>query len=351
MIRLVLEKRSHITKFREFGLTFLSILIAVIIGGIFIASKGVNPFVAYAQIFIRVIGSSYGLSESLVKMIPLIFTGISVAMALENKVWNIGAEGQFLMGAFFVTAFVLYAPAMNHALYLILMILIGFVGGALWSLIPALLKIKYSVNEVITTLLMNYIALGIVQYFVFGIWKGPDNFPKTIEFPEYARLAQIGFGRLHTGVILALIVMILFYVIMKYTTFGYRVRIVGASSRAGEYAGMNVGLISFFVFLISGGLAGLAGMNDLCGIQYRLHHAFSVGYGYTGIIVAWLSKSNPFVIAFFAFFLSVIITGSEIIQISLGLPGSIGIILQSLILFCILGAELFKNYKLKFYKD
>jgi len=223
-------------------------------------------------------------------------------------------------------------------------------GGALWALIPAFLKIRFSVNEVITSLLMNYVALNIVDYFVYGPWLGPDNFPKTRIFPVNAQLPQIGFGRLHSGLFLLIIFVILTYVVLKYTPYGFKVRIIGSSAKAGHYAGFNVKRIIFSVFLLSGALAGVAGMIDLCGLQYRLLNTFSADYGYTGIIVAWLSKSNPFIICFFAFFLSVIITGAEIIQISLGLPASIGTILQALILFSILGAELFKNYKVKLIK-
>jgi simple sugar transport system permease protein len=351
MYKVILEKRALPSKLRNFLTTLGAIIAALILGGIFISINGVNPFLAYGKIFLRVICSSYGLSEALVKMIPLIFTGLAVAVALENKVWNIGAEGQYLMGAFFVTAYVLHGPQLPAIINIPIIILISIIGGALWSLIPAFLKVKYVINEVITSLLMNYVALNIVDYFVYGPWLGPDNFPKTKLFPTTAQLPQIGFGRLHTGLFLALFCVILIYIVLKYSKFGYRIRLIGSSSKAGNYAGFHVNNTKFIVFLISGALAGIAGMNDLCGLQHRLLNTFSAGYGYTGIIVAWLSKSNPFIICFFAFFLSVIITGAEIIQISMGLPQSIGIILQGLLLFSILGAELFKNYKIKFIKD
>ncbi len=347
MYKVVLEKRAIITTSRSVITTLFAILTALILGAVFIQINGVNPLLAYGKIISRVIGSSYGLSEALVKMIPLIFTGLSVAIALENKVWNIGAEGQYLFGAFLATAYIMHLPQLPHFINILVIILISALGGAMWAFIPAILKIKLSVNEVITTLLMNYIALNIVDYFVYGPWLGPDNFPKTKIFPSNALLPSIGFGRLHSGIYLAFVFVFAIFFLFKYTRLGYKIRLVGSSSKAGIYAGVNVSFISFTVFLISGALAGIAGMTDLCGLQHRLLNTFASGYGYTGIIVAWLSKSNPFVICLFAFFLSVIITGAEIIQISMSLPASIGIILQALILFSILGAELFKNYKIK----
>lgn len=351
MIKIILEKRALVSNTRNVTATIIAILTALVLGAIFIQINGVNPLEAYSKIFLRVICSSYGLSEALVKMIPLIFTGLAVAVALENKVWNIGAEGQYLMGAFFVTAYVLNCPQLPLIINIPIIIIISIVGGAIWALIPALLKVKFAINEVITSLLMNYIALNIVDYFVYGPWIGPDHFPKTKVFADNALLPQIGFGRLHSGLFMALFFVILIYIVFKYTPFGYKARLIGSSAKAGNYAGFKVNKMVFVIFLMSGALAGIAGMNDLCGLQHRLLNTFSAGYGYTGIIVAWLSKSNPFIICFFAFFLSVIITGAEIIQISMGLPASIGVILQGLLLFSILGAELFKNYKIKIIKD
>jgi len=284
MYKVVLEKRAFISSVRNFTTTFFAIIAALILGAVFIQLNGVNPLLAYGKIIERVIGSSYGLSEALVKMIPLTFTGLAVAIALENKIWNIGAEGQYLMGAFFVTAYVLNFPQLPIYLNLPVILLIGMLGGALWALIPAFLKIRFSVNEVITSLLMNYVALNIVDYFVYGPWLGPDNFPKTRIFPVNAQLPQIGFGRLHSGLFLLIIFVILTYVVLKYTPYGFKVRIIGSSAKAGHYAGFNVKRIIFSVFLLSGALAGVAGMIDLCGLQYRLLNTFSADYGYTGII-------------------------------------------------------------------
>ncbi len=348
MFRVQFDKREVISSRLELQYSLLAITIALVLGGIFIAINKVNPFEAYWQIIKSTLGSPYGFSETIIKTIPLILTGLAVSVALNNKIWNIGAEGQLYFGAFVATAFILYVQPLPRFLELSIAVCLGIIGGAFWAAIPAFLKTVFRINEVITTLLLNYVALSIIDYFVFGPWKGADNFPYTATFPIQAQFPGLGLGRVHLGLIIAFILVLLIYFIFKYTTFGYKVRLSGSSLEAGKYAGVSVNKTIFLVFLISGGLAGLAGVNEICGIQHQLHHQISSGYGFTGIIVAWLARSNPFIVILVAFFLSLLITGSEILQISMGLPASVGTILQSLILFSILGCELFKNYNVKF---
>lgn len=339
------DKRESTDSRVEAGYTFLAIILALLLGGIFIAFNKVNPFDAYIQIFRSVLGTSYGFSETLVKMIPLILTGLSVAIALNNKIWNIGAEGQLYMGAFFATGFIMFTKPLPYPLEILTIIIIGAIGGAFWALIPALLKVKFKINEVITTLLLNYVALSITDYFVFGPWKGKDNFPYTPEFPANTHFLSLPFGRLHIGIIIAIVLVVIVYILFKYHPWGYEVRLTGSSLDAGRYAGIPINRTIFLVFLLSGAFAGIAGVNQICGTEFKFHHFISSGYGFTGIIVAWLAKSNPFIIIFFAFFLSILLTGTEILQITMGLPASVGTILQGLILFCILASELFRNYR------
>ncbi len=347
MFKIKLEQKERVSKREELIITLSAIGIAFVLAGIFIALNGVNPFLALWKVVTSSLGSSYGISETIVKAIPLIFTGLAVGSALNSKLWNIGAEGQLFFGATFATAFVIYGPVLSKPLELTVLIILGAVGGALWALIPALLKIKFKMNEVISTLLLNYVAINIADYFLFGPWKGKDNFPYTPEFPPEAKFSRIGFGRVHAGLILALVLVVLLYIIIYHTKLGYKLRITGSSLRAAKYAGININKIMFLVFLLSGALAGLAGVSQVCGIEYKLHQHISTGYGYSGIIVAWLARTNPYIIVIFAVFLSILLKGADSLQIAMHLPAAVGVVMQALILFAILGSELFKTYNVK----
>jgi len=347
MFKIKLEQKERVSKKDDLLITLSAIGIAFVLSGIFIALNGVNPFVALWKVITSSLGSAYGISETLVKAIPLIFTGLAVAIALNSKLWNIGAEGQLFFGATLATAFVIYGPVLPKPLELAVLVILGALGGAIWAAIPAFLKIKFKMNEVISTLLLNYVAINIADYFLFGPWKGKDNFPYTPEFPPEAKFDQIGFGRVHIGIILAFVLVVLLYFMLYNTKTGYKLRLTGSSLKAAKYAGINIKKTMFMVFLISGGLAGLAGVSQVCGIEYKLHQQISTGYGYTGIIVAWLARSNPFIIVIFAIFLSILLKGADSLQIAMRLPASVGIVMQALILFAILGSELFKNYNVK----
>lgn len=346
MIKVRLKERKQISTQKEFFITIVSITVALIISGLFILFNGVNPITAFMKVLSSTLGSSYGFSETLLKAIPLIFTGLAVAVGLNSKIWNIGAEGQLFFGATLATGFVMYGPTLSRPLELTVLISLGVIGGAFWASIPALLKIRFKMNEVISTLLLNYVAINITQYFLFGPWKGKDNFPYTAKFPIQAQLPQIGYGRVHFGLIIALVLVIILFIVIYYTKIGYRLRLTGSSLKAAKYAGIDIKKMMFSIFLVSGGLAGIAGVSQICGVEFRLHEHISQGYGYSGIIVAWLAKSNPFIIVVFALFLSILLKGADSLQISMHLPAAVGVVTQSLILFAILGGELFKRYKI-----
>ncbi|OQY38108.1 MAG: hypothetical protein B6226_04135 [Candidatus Cloacimonetes bacterium 4572_65] len=346
MYKIILEQKERVSKNRELVYNIIAIIVALIISGIVLAMNGYNPFSAFAGMFQTTFGSTFGLTETVVKTIPLIFTGLSVAIALNSKVWNVGAEGQLYIGALWASWFALYMPTMPKIIGIPLILIASMMGGAIWAFIPALLKMKFKMNEVISTLLMNYVAISILNYFVYGPMKRSDNFPYSEDFPKEAIFSKIGSSNIHIGLIFAIaLVLILFYV-LKYTKFGYELRVIGSSIKAAKYAGINYEKTMLFVFLLSGAFAGLAGANQVCGIEHKLHTHISDSLGYTGIIVAWLARSNPFIIVGFAFFMSSLLIGSESLQYE-GIPVSIGKLMQSFILFSILGSELFKNYKIK----
>lgn len=347
-----IEERLYPSKIVSYYTIVLSIILALIFGAIVIISEGANPIKSYQAIFMGAFGSRYSLSETLVKTIPLILCGVGVAIAFRMILWNIGAEGQLHIGAFTASWVALTFPYLPIYILLPLMILAGFVGGALWALIPAILKAALKVNEIITTLLMNYIAILWVYYFVYGPWRDPKGygFPLSAPFSVSAQLPRFGSSRVHLGLVFGIFAAIILYFVLKKTKWGYEIKVIGENPEAANYAGMNIFKNIILVMVISGGLAGLAGMCEVSGITRRLQPAISPGYGYTAIIIAWLAKLNPWVIILVSFLFGGLLVGGDQIQMTMGLPLAISHIIQGAILFFILGGETLNTYKIKIIK-
>lgn len=325
----------------------LSVLLALIIGAIILALHGIPPLEAYAQMFGGAFCTAYGLSEILVKAIPLMLIGLGVGIAFRMVLWNIGAEGQYCMGAIFACAVALFVPPSK--MLVPLMLAAGFLGGALWGLIPGALKAFLGTNEIITTLMMNYIAIYALNFLVYGPWKDPGGykFPMTAVIPESARLAQFWTTRVHLGLVFAVALILLFHIIMSKTRWGYEIRILGENPEAARYAGINITRNILLVMLVSGGIAGISGMFELAGIQHRLQHGFNLGYGYTAIIIAWLAKRNPASTILVACLFAGLMLSGELLQIAVpGVGKGMGDLLQGLILFFVLAGDLFTEYRL-----
>jgi len=334
--------------------SFLSLVFSLAAGLLAISSIflifGVNPLFALGKIYSGSFGSVYGLKETLTKAIPLILIGSGLAVAFRAKFWNIGAESQLLMGAIFGTWIGLnWGPHLPGPVIVPLMFLVGFLGGAIWGLIPAILKIKFSINEVISTLMMNYICNQIMILLIVGPWRGKTKygFPYTDDLPASAILSVFPGSRIHYATLLFAIaaVIILGTAIYK-TQFGYEVRVIGENPEAAKYSGIDFFRTTLIIMLISGGVAGLAGVGEAAGIHHYLSYPESIssGYGFTGIIVAWLAKLNPFFVILSAFFFAGILVGGDAIQISLGLPAAtVQIFNGTLLVFLIMGDYFLKN--------
>ena len=312
--------------------------------------SGVNPLYALAKIFSGSFGSLYGLKETLTKAIPLILIGSGLAVAFRAKFWNIGAESQLLMGAIFSTWVGLHwGPHLPAPVIVPLMFLAGFIGGAIWGLIPAILKVKFSINEVISTLMLNYICNQIIILLIVGPWRGKTKygFPYTDDLPASAILSLIPGSRIHYVTLLVAIATVVILGIAIYKTqFGYEVRVIGENPEAAKYSGIDFFKTTLIIMLISGGVAGLAGVGEVAGIHHYLSYPESIssGYGFTGIIVAWLAKLNPFFVVLSAFFFAGILVGGDAIQISLGLPAAtVQIFNGTLLVFLIMGDYFLKN--------
>jgi len=350
MFRIKVSDRETTTELRSFLTNVASLGAGLCAIGLVFVVCGVNPFFAISKIFLGSFGSMYGFKETVTTAIPLIIIGGGLTLAFRARFWNIGAEGQLLMGAIASTWVGLaWGPHLPSAVIIPLMFLAGFIGGGLWGLIPAILKVRFSINEVISTLMLNYICAELVTLLIVGPWKGKTRFgfPGTDNLVDTATLGVIPGSRIHyLTLLLALVAVGILWVVVFKTRFGYEVRVIGENPDAGRYAGINFFKTSLIVMAISGGMAGLAGVGEVAGIHHHLTYpaAISSGYGFTAIIVAWLAKLNPVYAIVSGLFFAGILVGGDAIQISLGLPAATVQIVNGILLVClIMGDFFFKN--------
>ena len=350
------EKRLVSPRWLQILAPFLSLLLALLAIGILFLALGVDPLYAYGEIFRGAFGSAYGLSETVVKSIPLMLSGVGLTLAFRARFWNIGAEGQLLVGATCATGLALAFPDWPKLVLLPGMFLAGFAGGALWGLIPALLKARWRVDEVITSLMMVYIASNLVNHLVYGPWKGPEErgFPYTSKFSAAAQLPRLAWTRIHyPTLVLALVLAVGIYVLIRQTKWGYQIRVTGENPAAARYAGMSYLKTLLLVMILSGGLAGLAGVGEVAGIHYRLRYpeGISPGYGFSAIIVAWLARLNPLGAVLTSFLLGGLLVGGDAIQVSLGLPAATIYVFNGTILLFVLGGDLIARYRIRIKRE
>ena len=350
--RIRFEKRATVSPTVSVVANLISLLLALLVIAVVFRIVGLNPWDVYRRMFSGAFGSKYGLSETLVKTIPLLMTGVGLAVAFRALVWNIGAEGQLLMGAVAATWVALFGLPNAPAWILVpAMFIAGFIAGAIWAIIPAFLKAKYETNEVITTLMMVYIAAEFVNYLVYGPWKGAAEwgFPYSDKFPEAAQLPLWGTTRVHyPTLILAILAAVVVYFMVQRTRWGYEIRVTGENPTAARYAGIDSVKVILTVMLISGGLAGMAGVGEVAGVHHRLRVAqgISAGYGFTAIIVAWLARLNPLGVIVTAFLFGGLLVGGDTLQVSLQLPVATIDMFNGVILFFVLASEVLTRYRI-----
>jgi len=347
-----LEPRLTAPRWLSPALTAGALVVALVISGVFLAIVGADPIRVYQHILVSSFGDIGVLSDTLVKATPLILTGLACSLAFRMRLWNIGAEGQLLMGAWGASAVVLFplVPAGSPAIVVLPAMLVGgFLGGALWGLIPGALRARFGVNEIIATLMLNSIAFAWIQYWVFGPWT-EGGFQMTRKFPPEAWLPRLSdleavvpaFRGLtvHAGFLIAIAAAVVVWFIVERSAWGYEIRLTGDNPRAARYAGIRIGRNVLLVFAVSGGIAGIAGMTEVAGVVHRLQDNFSPGYGYTAIIVAYLAKFKPLrVIPVAILFGGLILAGREI------QPSGVPAMIQGTILFCLIASEVFLRYK------
>lgn len=311
-----------------------AVLAALAVGAIFIAIAGSNPIEAYATLFQGAFFDYWGFAATLVKMCPLLLAGLAVILPLRAGLFNIGAEGQIYMGALFGTAAALYLPGIPGPLHILICVLAGGLGGALWALIPALLKAYQKINEIIVTLLLNFVALHFVSFMVSGPMMEPGApYPYSPEIPQSLFLPHIlARTDAHYGVVFGIAIAITMHLVFQRGVFGFTLATVGRNPDAARYAGISVRRHIIVSFMIAGALAGLAGTFEVLGHRYRLFHAFSQGYGYDGIVVAFLAGLNPFFAIFSSLFIGGLRSGANMMQRAVGIETTVVEVIQGLVI-------------------
>ncbi|WP_171903845.1 ABC transporter permease [Cellulosilyticum sp. I15G10I2] len=348
MVRVRVVKAKESSRNKKILIQTMAIIAALLITGIFILTIGHNPINVYRSMIEGSFGSAYRMKETIIKAVPLLITALGIAVAFRMKFWNIGAEGQITMGAFGAAFIALNFGDLPKPIMLITMVLAAIICGGIWAFIPGYLKAKWSTNESIVTLMMNYIAIKWVVYLQYGPWKDKASlgFPKIANFPDAAILPKV-FG-VHIGWIIALILVVVIHIFIHYTKKGYEIVVFGESENTARYAGMDIKKIILLATFLSGGIAGWVGMIQSSAVSNTLNMQIAGGVGYTAIIVAWLSGlSAPWMVVVSLLF-AALTQGGSYIQTAFQIPQSASDIIQALILFCVLGSQFFLQYKVVF---
>ena len=347
MIKII--KRNEYSNLIFYISPIVAILLTLFFGSFIFLLLDLNPIESFKIFFISPVSNSYGLSELLVKASPLAIIALGLSYCFKNNIYNIGAEGQLTMGAIFGGGIGLLFHTSESIYLLPLMILFGVLGGALWGLIPAILKTKFNTNEILTSLMLTYIAILILDYLVVGPWKDPDGYglPKSRPFPDSGRLPILFEGlRAHIGVYFTLVIAIISSYVFKKTLFGYKLKVTGFSAKASKYAGFKSNQLIIYTFVISGACAGLAGLFEVSGPIGLLYRDISPNYGFTAIIVAFLGRLNPIGIILSSLLIALTYLGAEDAQLFLKIPSAVGFVFQGLVLFFLLGADFLNKYKI-----
>ena len=354
-MRLDLEPRAQRSRLLEALAPLGALALAILIGGLVVALLGKSPLQAFRVYFIDPVSDGYGLQELAVKAAPLVIIAVGLTFCFRANLWNIGAEGQFVVGGALggwlgiVTHNGAY-QSVGGWWIIPAMLFLGALGGMVFALIPALVRVWLGVSEILTSLMLVYVAELGLDYLVRGPWKDPKgfNFPVTVSFDNAALLPHLFPGaRLHMGVGIAVLCVIIAAIVFSRTLFGYEVRLVGAAPRAARFAGFSDKKLTLAVFAISGALAGLAGICEVAGQIEHLNPSISIGYGFTAIIVAFLGRLSPVGILIAGLVLALTYIGGEGAQIAMKIPQDMTRAFQGILLMCVLGADVFTRYKVR----
>lgn len=350
-MRLTLERRTQAGIWASLASPTLAVVLTLVFGALLFSLIGIPPLAALTVYFLSPLADLWALEELTVKAAPLILIALGLAPCYLSNNWNIGAEGQLVMGAVAGSAVAIATHGQGHGSYIVwLMLAAGVLGGAAYGLIPAVLKARFGVSEILTSLMLVYVADLLLDYLVRGPWRDPKgfNFPTSVSFGFEARLPGLSeTGRLHPGFFLMLLAVALLAFMLARTLKGFEIRLVGEAPRAARFGGFDDKRLTLFVFALSGALAGLAGIIEVAGPIGNLQPTISPGYGFTAIIVAFLGRLNPFGILIAGFFLALTFIGGENAQIALRLPLDVTRVFQGLLLFFVLACDTLILYRLR----
>src|SRR5258706_1308892 len=348
---LELEARPEPAAAMRFASPLLAIGLMIVGGFVVFLLLGRDPLLGFKVFFLNPIADQYGVAELLLKATPLALIAMGLAIGFRANVWNIGAEGQFLLGACAASGVALYLPGVeSRVLLLPAMLVAGAAGGALWAAIPAVLKKRFNANEILVSLMLVYIAKLLVSWLVFGPWKDPEgfNFPQTRMFGDSALLPVLIEGtRLNFAFVIALLAIAAGYVFMARSFYGFQMLVAGEAPDAACYAGFSARRAVWVGLLTGGAAAGIAGMAEVSGPMGQLTDHVSNNYGFAAIIVAFVGRLNPIGILLASVLMALLYLGGEQAQQYLNLPSSISLVFQGMLLFFLLGADVFINFRLR----
>ena len=337
------------------ALSLIAVIIALILGGVVIQAAGGDPVKSYVHIAKASFGDIGVLSDTIVKATPILLAALACSVAFRMKLWNIGAEGQFIMGGFGASAVIL-APVLpaetSRWIFIPVMMLAGMAAGAAWGFVPGYLKAAFNVNEIISTLMMNYIAVAWVNFWIFAVWT-EGGFQMSPQFPanawlprllDYARAVPLFRGlTTHLGLAIGVVGAVILWLVIFRSRWGYEIRLIGDNPRAARYAGINIMRNTVLAMMLSGALAGLGGMSEVTGVIHRLQTSpLAAGYGFTGIIVAWLAKLNPLAIILVSVLFGALILAGREIQ-----PSGVPKLIQGVILVCLIASDFLLRYRVR----
>jgi general nucleoside transport system permease protein len=350
---LKLEVRPNPSKFWSYGSPVLALAVTVLLGLALFAALGKDPVRGLQIFFWEPIKSAYAVSELIVKATPLLLIALGLAVCFRSNVWNIGAEGQYIMGAVFAGGIALLADKSTGAWILVPVLLAGMFGGMLWAGLTALLRDKFNASEILVSLMLVYVAVMVLSYLVYGPWKDPQgyNFPQTQTFEAAARVPRLVTGfRVNIGVIFALLGVAALWLFLFRTRMGFAQQVGGLAPAAARYAGFSSRRALWTALLIAGAAAGLAGALEVAGPIGQLTPYVPAGYGFAAIIVAFVGRLHPVGMVFSALLLSMFYIGGELAQSRLGLPKSITGVFQGLLLFSLLACDTLVNYRIRVWR-
>jgi simple sugar transport system permease protein len=351
-MRFELTPRTNASTMMRVFASVAAFITAFLIAGFVIWLMGRSPIAAFDVYVLQPLSDPWSLQELLVKATPMALIAIGLSYCFRANLWNIGAEGQYVIGAVLGSWLALRTHGTDAGLWVLpLMLLLGIIGGALWGLIPAFLRTRFGVNEILTSLMLVYVAQLTLDYLVRGPWRDPQgfNFPQSVTFDPSATLPPIlEAGRVHYGAAFAAIAVLVTAVVLGRTLFGYRLKLTGDAPRAARFAGFSSRATTLAVFAISGGLAGLAGISEVSGQIGQLQPSISPGYGFTAITIAFLGRLNPVGILVASLVVALTFIGGESAQILLKLPLDLTQAFQGILLMCVLAADAMVSYRIRF---